>query len=51
MSDVAFIGRICFGEAIPYRGSPRVSPGSAVLRGALAAALRPGFKPNPEGLS
>lgn len=36
--DIAFIGHICFDEVIPFRGTPRVAPGSAVLCGALAAA-------------
>jgi sugar/nucleoside kinase (ribokinase family) len=37
-SDLAFIGHVCFDEVIPFEGSPRVAPGSAVLCGALAAA-------------
>ena len=36
--DIAFIGHICFDEVVPYQGTPRVAPGSAVLCGALAAA-------------
>jgi sugar/nucleoside kinase (ribokinase family) len=36
--DVAFIGHMCFDEVVPYQGSPRLAPGSAVLCGALAAA-------------
>ncbi len=36
--DIAFIGHMCFDEVIPYRGKPRVAPGSAVLCGAMAAA-------------
>jgi sugar/nucleoside kinase (ribokinase family) len=36
--DLAFIGHMCLDEVIPYGGSPRVAPGSAVLCGALAAA-------------
>jgi sugar/nucleoside kinase (ribokinase family) len=36
--DIAFIGHVCFDEVIPYQGTPRVAPGSAVLCGALAAA-------------
>jgi sugar/nucleoside kinase (ribokinase family) len=36
--DIAFIGHMCFDEVIPYQGTPRVAPGSAVLCGALAAA-------------
>jgi sugar/nucleoside kinase (ribokinase family) len=38
MFDIAFIGHVCFDEVIPYQGTPRVAPGSAVLCGALAAA-------------
>ena len=37
-ADLAFIGHMCFDEVIPFEGSPRVAPGSAVLCGALAAA-------------
>ncbi len=37
-ADLAFIGHVCFDEVIPFGGSPRVAPGSAVLCGALAAA-------------
>ncbi|MBA4383506.1 MAG: carbohydrate kinase [Anaerolinea sp.] len=36
--DIAFIGHMCFDEVIPYKGEPRIAPGSAVLCGALAAA-------------
>ena len=36
--DITFIGHICFDEVVPYQGTPRVAPGSAVLCGALAAA-------------
>lgn len=36
--DIVFIGHMCFDEVLPYRGTPRVAPGSAVLCGALAAA-------------
>jgi sugar/nucleoside kinase (ribokinase family) len=36
--DIAFIGHMCFDEVVPYQGTPRVAPGSAVLCGALAAA-------------
>jgi sugar/nucleoside kinase (ribokinase family) len=36
--DIAFIGHMCFDEVVPYKGTPRVAPGSAVLCGALAAA-------------
>jgi diketogulonate reductase-like aldo/keto reductase len=35
--DIAFIGHMCFDEVVPYRGTPRIAPGSAVLCGALAA--------------
>jgi sugar/nucleoside kinase (ribokinase family) len=38
IADLAFIGHMCLDEVIPFGGSPRVSPGSAVLCGALAAA-------------
>jgi sugar/nucleoside kinase (ribokinase family) len=37
-ADLAFIGHMCLDEMIPFGGSPRVAPGSAVLCGALAAA-------------
>jgi len=47
MVDIAFIGHMCFDDIQPYQGAP----GCAVLRRALAAALRPGFNPNPESLS
>lgn len=36
--DLVFVGHACFDEVIPYQGTPRVAPGSAVLCGALAAA-------------
>lgn len=36
--DLVFVGHACFDEVTPYRGTPRVAPGSAVLCGALAAA-------------
>jgi len=36
--DLAFIGHMCFDEVIPFAGSPRLAPGSAVLCGAVAAA-------------
>jgi len=36
--DIAFIGHVCFDEVIPYHGTPRTAPGSAVMCGALAAA-------------
>ncbi len=37
-ADLAFIGHMCLDEVIPFGGSPRVAPGSAVLCGAQAAA-------------
>ncbi|HET9913374.1 MAG TPA: PfkB family carbohydrate kinase [Anaerolineales bacterium] len=37
MYDIAFIGHMCFDDIQPYQGTPRVTPGSAVLCGALAA--------------
>src|SRR5450759_3520177 len=37
-ADLAFIGHMCLDEVIPFGGSPRLAPGSAVLCGALAAA-------------
>jgi sugar/nucleoside kinase (ribokinase family) len=36
--DIVFIGHMCFDEVVPFLGTPRVSPGSAVLCGAMAAA-------------
>jgi len=36
--DIAFIGHVCFDEVIPFNGTPRTAPGSAVMCGALAAA-------------
>ena len=36
--DIAFVGHMCYDEITPYRGTPAVSPGSAVLCGAAAAA-------------
>jgi sugar/nucleoside kinase (ribokinase family) len=36
--DIVFIGHMCFDEIIPFRGSPVVAPGSAVLCGAMVAA-------------
>jgi len=38
LRDLAFIGHMCLDEIVPYQGTPRVAPGSAVLCGALAAA-------------
>jgi len=37
-ADLVFIGHMCLDEILPFEGSPRVAPGSAVLCGALAAA-------------
>jgi sugar/nucleoside kinase (ribokinase family) len=36
--EIAFMGHMCFDEITPYRGETKVSPGSAVLCGAMAAA-------------
>jgi sugar/nucleoside kinase (ribokinase family) len=36
--DITFVGHMCFDEITPYVGQTRVSPGSAVLCGAIAAA-------------
>jgi sugar/nucleoside kinase (ribokinase family) len=36
--DIAFVGHMCFDEITPYGGKTIVSPGSAVLCGAIAAA-------------
>ena len=36
--DIAFMGHMCFDEITPYKGETKVSPGSAVLCGAMAAA-------------
>lgn len=36
--DIVFVGHACFDEIVPYQGTPRVAPGSAVLCGAVAAA-------------
>lgn len=38
MFDVTFIGHMCYDEIIPFKGTPHISPGSAVLCGALASA-------------
>jgi sugar/nucleoside kinase (ribokinase family) len=37
-ADLAFVGHMCLDEVVPFMGTPRVAPGSAVLCGALAAA-------------
>lgn len=36
--DVSFIGHMCYDEIIPFGGTAKVAPGSAVLCGAQAAA-------------
>jgi sugar/nucleoside kinase (ribokinase family) len=36
--DIVFVGHMCYDEIIPFGGTARISPGSAVLCGALAAA-------------
>ncbi len=36
--DIVFVGHLCFDEITPFGGQPSVSPGSAVLCGAIAAA-------------
>ncbi len=41
--DIAFVGHVCWDEIVPFSGEARVSPGSAVLQGAIAAA-RVGMK-------
>lgn len=41
--DVTFIGHMCYDEIIPYGGEAKISPGSAVLCGAMAA-VRTGRK-------
>lgn len=35
--DITFLGHMCYDEITPYGGATQVSPGSAVLCGALAA--------------
>lgn len=35
--DITFLGHMCYDEITPYQGQTKVSPGSAVLCGALAA--------------
>lgn len=37
-NDITFIGHMCYDEIVPYQGQTHVSPGSAVLCGAMAAA-------------
>ncbi len=36
--DIAFVGHMCYDEIIPFGGKPIISPGSAVLCGAMVAA-------------
>jgi sugar/nucleoside kinase (ribokinase family) len=36
--DLTFVGHMCYDEIIPFRGTPLVAPGSAVLCGAMVAA-------------
>lgn len=36
--DITFIGHMCYDEITPYQGETKVSPGSAVLCGAMVAA-------------
>ncbi|HHV99303.1 MAG TPA: carbohydrate kinase [Clostridiaceae bacterium] len=36
--DITFVGHMCYDEITPFRGETRVSPGSAVLCGAMVAA-------------
>ncbi|HBE80605.1 MAG TPA: hypothetical protein DDW65_22895 [Firmicutes bacterium] len=36
--DITFLGHMCFDEITPYQGETKVSPGSAVLCGAMVAA-------------
>lgn len=36
--DIAFLGHMCYDEIVPYKGEPRIAPGSAVLCGAMVAA-------------
>jgi len=36
--DITFVGHLCFDEITPYQGNTVVTPGSAVLCGAVAAA-------------
>jgi sugar/nucleoside kinase (ribokinase family) len=37
-NDLVFVGHMCLDEVVPFRGSPSVAPGSAVLCGSLAAS-------------
>ena len=36
--DITFVGHMCYDEIVPFGGTPRVAPGSAVLCGAMVAA-------------
>jgi len=36
--DITFLGHMCYDEIIPFRGPRSITPGSAVLCGAVAAA-------------
>lgn len=36
--DITFVGHMCYDEITPYQGQTKVTPGSAVLCGAMAAA-------------
>jgi sugar/nucleoside kinase (ribokinase family) len=36
--DITFIGHMCYDEIVPFGGTKRVAPGSAVLCGAMVAA-------------
>lgn len=38
MTDITFMGHMCYDEIHPYGGEPSTAPGSAVLCGAMAAA-------------
>ncbi|MGE5615246.1 MAG: PfkB family carbohydrate kinase [Bacillota bacterium] len=36
--DITFVGHMCYDEITPFRGETKISPGSAVLCGAMVAA-------------
>jgi len=36
--DITFVGHMCYDEIVPFGGTKRVAPGSAVLCGAMVAA-------------
>jgi len=36
--DITFVGHMCYDEIVPFGGKPQISPGSAVLCGAMVAA-------------